>query len=323
MVTGKMLDNQTYMRRALQLARNGRLDAHPNPMVGAVIVSPDGNIIGEGWHRRCGEGHAEVNAINSVKNPELLKSATIFVTLEPCSHYGKTPPCAKLIIDRGIPEVVVGCLDPFEKVSGQGINMLRQAGVKVTTGVLEDQCKAINHIFMTAHTLHRPYIILKWAESADGYIDGKISTPLTSTMVHHVRATIDAILIGSGTTMADNPRLDTRLISGRSPLRVILDRRGRIPVSNSVFRDDNIIYVTSSIRHDLPKKIQLTGCDSLKSLLDKLYLKGITSLLVEGGRDVLQSFINEGLYDEMRIEQSPSFIKGNVKSPLTSDDHVH
>lgn len=316
MATGKMLDNETYMRRALQLARNGRLDAHPNPMVGAVIVSPDGKIIGEGWHRRCGEGHAEVNAINSVKDPELLKSATIFVTLEPCSHYGKTPPCAKLIIDRGIPEVVVGCLDPFEKVSGRGINMLRQAGVKVTTGVLEDECKALNHIFMTAHTRHRPYVILKWAESADGFIDGKISTPLTSVMVHHLRATVDAILIGSGTAMADNPRLDTRLFDGRSPLRVVLDRRGRIPSANNVFRDDNILYVVSSIRHDLHGQIQLTGCDSLTSLLDKLYNKGITSLLVEGGREVLQSFINEGLYDELRIEQSPLPINGKVKSPI-------
>ena len=223
----KRMIDEKYMRRALELARHGELDASPNPMVGAVIVAPDGRIIGEGWHRRHGEGHAEVNAVASVADPSMLRDATMYVTLEPCSHYGKTPPCASLIIEKGIPRVVVGCLDPFEKVSGRGVNMLREAGVEVVTGCMEAECVALNRKFMTAHRLRRPYITLKWAESADGYIDGHISTPVTSMLVHKLRATHDAILVGSGTVLADRPRLDTRYFVGRSPLRVILDRRGR------------------------------------------------------------------------------------------------
>ena len=198
------------MQRALELARHGELDASPNPMVGAVIVAPDGSIIGEGWHRRHGEGHAEVNAIASVADQTMLRDATMYVTLEPCSHYGKTPPCASLIIEKGIPRVVVGCLDPYEKVAGRGVNMLREAGVEVETGCMEAECVALNRKFMTAHRLRRPYVTLKWAESADGYIDGHISTPVTSMLVHKLRATHDAILVGSGTVLADSPRLDTR-----------------------------------------------------------------------------------------------------------------
>ena len=223
-----MLSDADYMRRALQLASNGIFDAHPNPMVGAVIVAPDGRIIGEGWHRRCGEGHAEVNAVAMVRDEAEFLTATMYVTLEPCSHYGRTPPCAELIISKRIPRVVVGCLDPFEKVSGRGVKMLRDAGVNVTVGVLEEECWQLNVRFITAHTRRSPYVILKWAESADGYIDGRISTPLTSVMVHRLRAEADGILVGSGTALADDPRLDVRLAGGKDPVRVVLDRRGRL-----------------------------------------------------------------------------------------------
>ncbi|MDE6036999.1 MAG: bifunctional diaminohydroxyphosphoribosylaminopyrimidine deaminase/5-amino-6-(5-phosphoribosylamino)uracil reductase RibD [Duncaniella sp.] len=288
------------MRRAIELARHGLLDASPNPMVGAVIVDPAGRIIGEGWHRRCGEGHAEVNAVASVADPALLRDATMYVTLEPCSHYGKTPPCAQLIIDRGIPRVVVGCLDPFEKVAGRGVKMLREAGVEVTVGCLEAECVSLNKRFITAHRLHRPYVTLKWAESSDGYIDGHISTPLTSMLVHRLRAANDAILIGSGTWLADTPRLDTRLYAGRSPLRVILDRRGR---TGLVSDGNTLVY---------------TGNMFLTEVLADLYKRGVTSLLVEGGADVLRSFISENLWDAIRIERGDKPLGGSVKAPSLS-----
>ncbi len=290
------------MRRALCLAGNGLLDASPNPMVGAVLVDPSGKIIGEGWHRRCGEGHAEVNAVASVADTSLLRNATMYVTLEPCSHYGKTPPCASLIIEKGIPRVVIGCLDPFEKVAGRGVRMLKDAGVEVVTGCLEKECLELNEKFVASHRRKRPFVTLKWAESADGYIDGKISTPLTSMLTHRLRATHDAILVGSGTVLADNPRLDTRLYAGHSPLRVILDRRGRVM---DAVDGTTIIYREFS---------------SLNDVLEDLYKRGITSVLVEGGAELHRSFIDSGLWDAMRIERGCKNINGKVKAPCLSSD---
>lgn len=299
--------NEIYMRRALELARHGLLDASPNPMVGAVIVSSDGRIIGEGWHRRCGEGHAEVNAIASVIDPAQLMDCTMYVTLEPCSHYGKTPPCAELIISKKIPRVVVGCLDPFEKVSGRGVAMLREAGVRVVTGCLERECVDLNRKFMTAHRLSRPFVTLKWAESADGYIDGHISTPVTLMLVHKLRATHDAILVGSGTVLADRPTLDTRYYSGHPPKRVILDRRGRVPADIAI-----------------PGTIVYNEYDSLIDVLADLYAsKHVTSLLVEGGALIHESFLRAGLWDAVRIERGQHFIGGSVSAPrLTPDCRV-
>ncbi len=290
------------MRRALCLAGNGLLDASPNPMVGAVLVDPSGKIIGEGWHRRCGEGHAEVNAVASVADTSLLRNATMYVTLEPCSHYGKTPPCASLIIEKGIPRVVIGCLDPFEKVAGRGVRMLKDAGVEVVTGCLEKECLELNEKFVASHRRNRPFVTLKWAESADGYIDGKISTPLTSMLTHRLRATHDAILVGSGTVLADNPRLDTRLYAGHSPLRVILDRRGRV---KDAVDGTTIIYREFS---------------SLNDVLEDLYKRGITSVLVEGGAELHRSFIDSGLWDAMRVERGCKNINGKVKAPCLSSD---
>ncbi len=290
------------MRRALCLAGNGLLDASPNPMVGAVLVDPSGKIIGEGWHRRCGEGHAEVNAVASVADTSLLRNATMYVTLEPCSHYGKTPPCASLIIEKGIPRVVIGCLDPFEKVAGRGVRMLKDAGVEVVTGCLEKECLELNEKFVASHRRKRPFVTLKWAESADGYIDGKISTPLTSMLTHRLRATHDAILVGSGTVLADNPRLDTRLYAGHSPLRVILDRRGRV---KDAVDGTTIIYREFS---------------SLNDVLEDLYKRGITSVLVEGGAELHRSFIDSGLWDAMRVERGCKNINGKVKAPCLSSD---
>lgn len=292
-----MMDiDKKYMRRALRLAANGILDASPNPMVGAVIVAPDGTVIGEGWHRRCGEGHAEVNAIASVRDESLLRDCTMYVTLEPCSHYGKTPPCSELIIRKGIPRVVVGSLDPFEKVSGRGVGMLEKAGVEVSVGCLEKECLDLNEKFMTAHRLHRPFITLKWAESADGFIDGRISTPLSSMYVHRLRACHDAIMVGSVTWLADSPRLDTRLYGGRSPRRIVMDRRGRI---------GDIPDGVSVINDSLP----------LADVMRQLYDSGVTSLLVEGGAELIGSFLHEGLWDRLRVERGSQSIHGSVKSP--------
>ena len=215
------MKEEKYMRRCIQLAKNGLCNVSPNPMVGAVIVC-EGQIIGEGYHIRCGEAHAEVNAIRSVKDPSLLKHSTIYVSLEPCSHHGKTPPCADLIIEKQIPRIVIGCQDPFSKVAGKGIQKLRDAGCEVIVGVLETECRELIRKFITFHTLHRPYIVLKWAESADGFIDLErtegqpviLSTPLTSMLVHKKRAESDAIMVGTRTALLDNPALTVRTQSG-------------------------------------------------------------------------------------------------------------
>lgn len=290
--------NEKYMRRALELAAHGELDASPNPMVGAVIVDASGRIIGEGWHRRCGEGHAEVNAVASVADQEALKDSTMYVTLEPCSHYGKTPPCAELIVRTGIPRVVIGTLDPFAKVSGRGVARLREAGVEVEVGMLEKECQELNRKFMTAHRCRRPYVTLKWAQSADGFIDGHISTPLNSMLVHKLRATHDAILVGSGTALADNPALDTRLYAGKSPVKVVLDRRGRVGNDLRMFSEGETVV--------------MRDYNSLGDAMERLYERGITSVLVEGGATLHRSFIEDNLWDEIRIEVSPDDIHGQV-----------
>lgn len=231
-----MTIDEKYMRRCIQLARNGICHAAPNPMVGAVIVR-DGKIIGEGYHVRCGEGHAEVNAIASVKDESLLKDATIYVSLEPCSHYGKTPPCADLIIRKGIPRVVVGCVDPFSLVAGRGIQKLRDAGIEVTVGVLEKECRELIRAFVTFNLKKRPYITLKWAQSADGFLDirredgnaVRLSTPLSTLAVHKMRAEQKAILVGRRTALLDNPSLTVREWYGQNPLRLVIDRQLTLP----------------------------------------------------------------------------------------------
>ena len=310
--------NEKYMRRALQIAKNGKGKVSPNPMVGAVIVA-NGRIIGEGFHRKYGGPHAEVNAINSVKSEDipLLNDSTIYVTLEPCSHYGKTPPCSKLIIEKGIPRIVVGCLDPFKEVSGRGIKMLRDAGREVVTGVLETECRDINRHFMTAHTLKRPYIMLKWAESADRYIDSrdgndspvKFSTPITETAVHKLRAEFDAIMVGSNTVVADNPSLTVRRWDGRNPLRVVLDRNGIIPSDSKILTDGNKTLIFTQSEWDNP----------IEHICDSLYQSNITSLIVEGGAILLSKFIESGIWDEIRIETAPILLKSGVKSPALPD----
>ncbi len=280
-----MSEDEKYMRRCLQLAANGIQGARPNPMVGAVISLPPApskgrgswRILGEGYHVRCGEGHAEVNAFASVRPEDeaLLKDATIYVSLEPCSHYGKTPPCADLIIKKGVRRVVVGCIDPFAEVQGRGIKKLKDAGIEVTVGVLEKECQWLNRRFFTYHSKHRPYIILKWAQTANGFIDDhgqalQISNEQTQMLSHQLRAEEDAILVGHTTDIREHPQLTVRHWHGPNPKRIVLT-------------------------HDRP----------LPQLMDDLYQHGIQSLIVEGGAQTHQSFIDLGLWDELRVETAP------------------
>ena len=277
-------EDEIYMRRRLQLARCGRNESRPNPMVGAVIVA-DGRIIGEGYHVRCGEGHAEVNAFASVRPEDepLLPQATIYVSLEPCSHWGKTPPCCDLIVKKGVRRVVVGCVDDFAKVQGRGIARLREAGIEVTVGVLEEECRWLNRRFLTFHREHRPWIVLKWAQTADGYIDDggralKISTPVTQRLVHKLRAEEDAIVVGRTTWEREQPQLNVRLWAGKSPERFVL---GGVTVSQQ----------------------GMTVVRSIDELLEACRERELQSLIVEGGRKTLQSFLDRGLWDEMRVEE--------------------
>lgn len=325
-----MTTDEKYMRRALQLARLGRGSVHTNPMVGAVIVH-NGRIIGEGFHRRYGEGHAEVNAVASVSAADaaLLPESTIYVTLEPCSHYGKTPPCSKLIIDKGIRRIVVGSLDPFPEVSGRGIRMLREAGREVVTGVLEKECLELNRQFMTAHTRKRPYILLKWAQSADGFIDRlrtadeqpqQFSTPLTAALVHQLRNEYNAIMVGSATVRLDNPSLTVRLWHGNNPLRVVLSRDGNLGDCRLLNDGMRTVVFTSAPAANLPETATVIPLEHpeepLPEIVGKLYSQmKINSLMVEGGSRLLTEFIKAGLWDEIRVEQSPVLLKEGIAAP--------
>jgi len=309
-------DDIKFMRRCIQLAKCGEAGAAPNPMVGAVVVC-DGRIIGEGFHRRCGGPHAEVNAIESVTEKQLLSRSTIYVSLEPCSHYGKTPPCTELIIRNRIPRVVVGCSDPFAKVNGQGIKRLQEAGCKVLVGVLEKECQELNRRFFTFHKEHRPWVTLKWAQSKDGYIDRtrkadeeptRFSNALTQTLVHRLRARSQAILVGTQTALLDNPTLTTRLWPGPNPLRLTIDRH-------------NILPPTLHLKDGSSPTVIYTH-ESLREILDDLYNRGIQSLIVEGGAKLLQSFIDEGLWDEARIETAPFCLEEGILAPTLQDEHL-
>ena len=303
-------EDEKYMRRCIRLARNGLCGAPPNPMVGAVVVH-EGRIIGEGYHVRCGQAHAEVNAIRSVRRQELLPDATIYVSLEPCAHYGKTPPCADLIVEKGIWRIVIGCQDPFPKVDGRGIEKLRRAGREVVVGVLEEECRELIKRFVTFHTRKRPYITLKWAQSADGYIDGrrveggtpaKLSNACTQMLVHKLRAEHAAIMVGTDTARLDNPRLDVRDWAGPQPVRVVIDCEHRLSGGLHLF-DGSRQTLTYNTRE-------------LPVILTDLYDRGLQSLLVEGGAKLLQSFLDAGLWDEIRVEEAPVCLGEGVGAPF-------
>ena len=320
-----MTNDEKYMMRCIQLAKNGRLDAAPNPMVGAVVVCDD-HIIGEGYHAKYGEAHAEVNAIASVKDESLLQRSTIYVSLEPCAHYGKTPPCANLIVSKGIKRVVIGCEDPFSKVAGKGIEILQNAGCEVVTGVLGNACQELNKAFFTVQLKHRPFITLKWAQSADGYIDKKreggepmkLSSPLTQMLVHKRRAEHQAILVGTRTALLDNPSLNVREWSGPQPLRIVIDRELKLPRSLKLFDGSQSTLVVTE-KNEPIAGVMVFQADFTRSILpqlmEELMRRNIQSLLVEGGSKLLQSFIDEGLWDEAYVEVCPQVLGGGIMSP--------
>lgn len=329
-----MSNHKKFINRCIQLAQNGLGRTYPNPVVGSVIVY-DNVIIGEGWHKKAGEAHAEVNAVNSVKEKKLLSRSTIYVSLEPCSHYGKTPPCTNLIIDSGIKKVVIGTVDPFSEVAGKGIKKLMDAGCEVRVGVLEPQCRELNKRFFTFHTKQRPYIILKWAQSKDNFLaplpqGNSVRKPVWITnsysrqLVHKWRTQEQAIMVGTNTAVADNPKLDTRLWQGESPVRVVLDRKLRIPEASHLFDNTiktliltekpcsersskNVIFESLDFEGDIPVQI----CNIL-------YRHKIQSVIIEGGRQTLQTFIDGGMWDEARIFTGKPDFKEGIMAPEIS-----
>ena len=311
-----------FMRRCLELAKQGAGYVAPNPMVGAVLVQ-DGKIIGEGFHQQYGGPHAEVNCINSVREQDKYKisSSVLYVSLEPCSHFGKTPPCSDLIIANKIPEVVIGCRDPFKEVDGKGIEKLKIAGVTVTVGILEKKCRQLNKRFFTFHTKHRPYIILKWAETADGKIAGDgttrllISNEQTNRLVHKWRSEEASILVGTNTALLDDPELTTRNWPGPSPVRLVVDMDLKLPAPLKIFNDKQRTVIFNKIKHEEKDHLiyyQVTeDVNLVNQIVNALYQMKIQSVIVEGGARLLQSFIDEEMWDEARIIKNEELIINN------------
>ncbi|MEO8147968.1 MAG: bifunctional diaminohydroxyphosphoribosylaminopyrimidine deaminase/5-amino-6-(5-phosphoribosylamino)uracil reductase RibD [Bacteroidia bacterium] len=326
--------HEQYMHRCLQLAELGLGHVAPNPMVGCVIVH-NGKIIGEGYHHEFGQPHAEVNAINSVKDQSLLEESTLYVNLEPCSHHGKTPPCADLIIGKKIPKVVIGCTDTFEKVSGRGIEKLKNAGVDVTANILENESLELNKRFFTYHNKKRPYIILKWAQSADDFIASNnydvkdiddrnvqwISNPLSRILVHKWRSEEQAIMIGTNTAFKDNPKLNVREWEGQNPMRIVLDKNLRLPEGLNIFKKDipTIVFTEQKEKSESNLQyIKINFDDALNEVMLHLHQLQIQSMIVEGGSELLNSFIKENLWDEARIFTGDQFLVEGIKAP-----HIH
>lgn len=325
-----MLSHEIVLKRAIELARLGSGKVSPNPMVGSVIVL-NGEIIGEGYHEKYGEAHAEVNAINNALTKhenatELLKQATIYVTLEPCSHFGKTPPCSDLIIKYQIPKVVIGCLDPFSAVNGKGIEKLKNAGIEVINGVLEKECTDLNKRFFTKVSKQRPYIILKWAETANGFFapeDGSqkwISGKETKLLTHKWRTEEDCILVGKKTAEIDDPQLNVRFADGRNPKRAVIDRDLKLSKSLNLFDNSIETFVFNASKTDIEENIKYIGIEDFdhflpQYILFQLYLQDVQSLIIEGGVKTLQLFIDADLWDEARIFISPDEWESGIKSP--------
>lgn len=316
------------MRRCIDLAKLGAGHAAPNPMVGAVLVH-EGRIIGEGYHRQYGKAHAEVNCVQSVapEDRSLITLSTMYVSLEPCAHFGKTPPCADLIVSERIPFVVIGCVDTFSKVAGKGIARMEAAGVQVRTGILEQECRELNRRFFTYHEAQRPYVILKWAQDPNGFIAGpgkqpvKISNARSNRLVHRWRSEEASILIGTGTALADNPRLNNRLWTGKDPLRLVIDRSLKVPRSYHVW-DDTIptFFITEQTLPDTYSQTSAISLDFgqplLPALLQQLYERQVLSVLVEGGAYVLQRFLEADLWDEARVITGQHYAGAGVPAPV-------
>lgn len=327
-----MKTNEKYMNRCLELARLGAGNVSPNPMVGCVIVH-NNCIIGEGYHEKYGEAHAEVNAIKSVKNPELLKESTLYVSLEPCAHFGLTPPCSDLIVEKKIPFVVIGTIDSFAKVAGKGIEKMIKAGISVQVGVLEKECREINKRFFTFHEKKRPFIILKWAETTDGFIDfdrntNQFGQPVWITgeksllRVHQMRAVEDSILVGTNTALKDNPSLTVRHCEGRNPVRLVTDNHLRLPEILNLFDGTVKTLVFNSVKNLESGNTEFIRIDFSKNIIPQilktLYQQNIQSMIVEGGKRLLESFIESNLWDEAYRFTGNKLFKAGIKAPVIS-----
>lgn len=322
------MQHEAFMKRCLELAKNGSRNVSPNPMVGCVIVHKN-QIIGEGFHQKYGEAHAEVNAIRSVGDTSLLKESTIYVSLEPCSHYGNTPPCADLIIQHQIPKVVIANEDPFPEVSGSGIQKLKEAGIEVTTRVLAEEGRSLNKRFFCFHEKKRPFILLKWAQTADGYMDIErndakkkdywISSPLSKILVHQWRSEEGSIFVGSNTAKNDNPSLTVRLVQGKNPLRIVLDRRLSLDNKLSIFDDSAPTLILNEQKSELQGSNEFFKIDFNQNIfvqmMELLYQKNIQSIMVEGGKNILDQLIEQDLWDEARVFHSPIRFDKGLKAP--------
>ena len=319
---------EKYIKRCIELAKNGLGTTYPNPLVGCVIVY-ENKIIGEGWHKKSGEAHAEVIAIESVENKKLLSSSTLYVSLEPCSHFGKTPPCADLILKYKIPNVVIGTIDPNSKVAGKGIQKLKDSGVNVTFGILEKECNELNKRFFTFHRKSRPFIILKWAESSDGFISPKnrdeqkpvwISNEYSRKLVHKWRSEEQAILVGTQTIIDDNPSLTVRDWTGENPIRVIIDKENNFDSSKNVFDNQakTIVFSSKEVTSN-SETIQNIKIDfdinSTQTIVEKLYENNIQSIIIEGGSKTIQSFIDANIWDEARVFIGEIKLHDGTKAP--------
>lgn len=325
---------ETFMQRCLDLALLGMGDVAPNPMVGCVIVH-QGKIIGEGYHEKFGQPHAEVNAIRSVRNPELLAQSTLYVSLEPCSHFGKTPPCSDLIIENRFPHVVIGTVDPFAKVSGKGIERMQQAGIEVKVGLLEKECRQMNRRFFTFHEKKRPYILLKWAQTLDGFIDTNrtetqhptwITNAFCKILVHKQRSEESAILIGTNTAEFDNPALTVREWTGNQPVRMVIDRTQRLDAGLHVFDPKAPTWVFTAKEKANSENLEFIRLDFsqdiLPQLLAALYERNILSVIVEGGSILLNSFLKAGLWDEAFVYTGNQFFGQGVLAPNISGETI-
>lgn len=322
-----MKEKEKYLKRCLEIAGMGLGNVAPNPMVGCVIVHND-RIIGEGFHQKFGEAHAEVNAINSVKEKDLLPQSTLYVNLEPCSHFGKTPPCADLIIQHKIPVVIIGCEDYHEKVAGKGIKKLKKNGCQVITGILEKESRDINKRFFTFYGKKRPYVILKWAQTLDGYMapgeQGRIqlSGPESRMLVHKWRSEEQAIMVGTNTAMRDNPQLNVREWNGKNPVRIVIDKTLRLPGYLHLFDNSQPTIVFTAEKHEPGKKLVYPvidfNKDAISQVLSELHRLELQSVLVEGGTQLINSFINSGIWDEARIFTADKFFNRGIKAPVIS-----
>lgn len=326
------MNDDFYIQRCIDLALKGKGNVAPNPMVGAVIVY-NGEIIGEGFHAQYGQAHAEVNAVNSVEDKSLLEKSTIYVSLEPCSHYGKTPPCSDLLIHHRFKRVVIGCVDTFSEVAGKGIEKLKNAGIEVVVGILEQECRDLNKRFFTFHEKKRPYVILKWAQTPDGFMDKNrenktvginwITQPETKKIVHQWRAEETAIIVGKNTVLNDNPSLTVREVEGKNPIRIVLDNRLELTETSAVFSEEAPTLVFNTVLSKKDKFHEWIQVEMInpETILKELYLRNIQSVIVEGGKQVLESFIAANLWDEARILIGTENFGEGLKAPEIHSTH--